>query len=366
MVTIEKALILIVDDTPQNIQVLGNILYEKGYNISISTSGEHALQSVNVKTPDLILLDIQMPEMNGFEVCELLKLDEKTKDIPVIFLTAISDPENIVRGFEYGAVDYITKPFNTAELISRVGTHIELKKSREKLVELNATKDKFFSIIAHDLKNPAFALKFLLQQIILQFPGLSKEELLESLINLPDASINLYNLLENLLLWSKSQRGTLGFNPEKIPLQYLVEKIISHSKASAENKNIQIETSIEDSLYVFADQMMLQTVILNLLSNAIKFTHENGIISVAARSDETHVEISIKDSGVGINETRLTNLFSIATTQTTKGTKNEEGSGLGLIICKEFIECNHGEISVKSRQGEGSTFSFKLPKTMDN
>lgn len=134
-----KPLILIVDDTPQNIQVLGNILYEKGYNISLSPSGSHALQSVKSQAPDLILLDILMPEMNGYEVCKELKSNPATKDIPVIFLTAITETESILHGFEFGAADYITKPFNVAELTARIATHIELKKSKEKI---GVEKDK--------------------------------------------------------------------------------------------------------------------------------------------------------------------------------------------------------------------------------
>jgi PleD family two-component response regulator len=127
----KKPLILIVDDTTKNIQVLGNILYSKGYNISVATSGKEALESVKAKTPDLILLDIQMPEMDGFEVCKNLKSNPSTKEIPVIFLTAVTDPEKIVHGFELGAVDYITKPLNPAELFMRVATHIEIKESRQ-------------------------------------------------------------------------------------------------------------------------------------------------------------------------------------------------------------------------------------------
>jgi PleD family two-component response regulator len=127
----KKPLILIVDDTTKNIQVLGNMLYSKGYNISVATSGKEALESVKAKTPDLILLDIQMPEMDGFEVCKNLKSNPSTKEIPVIFLTAVTDPEKIVHGFELGAVDYITKPLNPAELFMRVATHIEIKESRQ-------------------------------------------------------------------------------------------------------------------------------------------------------------------------------------------------------------------------------------------
>src|ERR1035437_6191004 len=154
METIKKPLILIVDDTPKNLQLLSNILHDKGYNICISTSGSRALETVNTEAPDLILLDIQMPVMDGFETFKALKLNPKAKDIPIIFLTAVVDPEKILQGFEMGAVDYITKPFNIPELTARGGTHLEIKRSREKLTELTDTKEKLFSVISHDLKGP--------------------------------------------------------------------------------------------------------------------------------------------------------------------------------------------------------------------
>lgn len=154
----KKFSILIVDDVPKNIQMVANVLREEGYQMAFARSGDAALRHTETILFDLILLDIMMPEMNGYEVCEKLKQNPKTKEIPVIFLTAKTDTENVLKGFELGAVDYVTKPFNMSELLARVKTHLELREARQKLQELNATKDKFFSIIAHDLKNPFNAL----------------------------------------------------------------------------------------------------------------------------------------------------------------------------------------------------------------
>lgn len=361
MVTNKKPLILIVDDTPQNIQVLGNILYDKGYNISISSSGVQALQSVKTKAPDLILLDIQMPGMDGFEVCKTLKANDETKEIPVIFLTAATELEKVLHGFEIGAVDYITKPFNVPELLARVATHVELKLSKEKLVEVNRAKDKFFSIIAHDLKNPANAFKYLLQQTINNYSNFSSNEIYENLVELHEASGNLYSLLENLLLWSKSQRGILTFNPEKINLKSVINKKITNCTPAAKNKKIIIKSSISNDLNVFADIMMLNTVLINLLSNAIKFTDNNGEIKVEAKTKDKFIEISIRDNGVGINKTDINKLFAIDSNVLTMGTNKEEGSGLGLILCKEFIVQNGGSIKVESEEGKGSIFSFTIP-----
>jgi len=361
----QKATILIVDDNPQNLQLMGSIIYDKGYNVSFSTSGANALESISQQLPDLILLDIQMPEMDGFEVCEILKSNLITKDIPVIFLTAVTDSENIVHGFEIGAVDYITKPFNKGELIARIATQIELKLSREKLTELNAAKDKFFSIIAHDLRNPTFALKLLIHQMAKNYSSFSKPEILNYLYSLEDATENLHILLEDLLLWSKSQWGGLVVQPERINLKSIVDDKIAQCRPAGNNKNIEIKTSIGSDIYINADEMMLKTVLLNLLSNAIKFTGSHGVINIYAESSEEYILISVNDSGKGINDAELKKLFSINHGVSLNGSNNEEVNGLGLIVCKEFTERNGGEMSVKSEKDKGSTFSFTVRKERD-
>jgi signal transduction histidine kinase len=360
----KKASILIVDDNPQNLQLLGSIVYNKGYNVSISSTGANALVSISQQPPDLILLDIQMPEMDGFEVCKILKSNPITKDIPIIFLTAVTDIKNIIRGFESGAVDYITKPFNKGELIARIATHIELKLSREKLIELNASKDRFFSIIAHDLRNPTFALKLLLHQMVNDYSSFSKEEIILYLNGLQDASENLHKLLEDLLLWSKSQWGGLVIKSEKLNLQTVVNTKIAQCKSAAKNKNIVIKSTVKDDVFVNADEMMLQTVLLNLLSNAIKFTNDNGLIEITAKPTDQLIKVSVKDSGAGMNEAELNGLFSIDTSVNLRGTNKEEINGLGLVLCKEFTERNGGEISVKSEKEIGSTFSFTVRKEL--
>ncbi len=361
METSPKPLILIVDDNTRNLQVLGNILYSKGYNISISSSGKHALNSANKKAPDLILLDIQMPEMDGFEACKEFKSNPKTKDIPIIFLTAVTDSGKIMQGFELGAVDYITKPFNAGELTARVSTHIELKHAREKLLEVNKTKDKLFSIISHDLRGTAFANKFLLQQIINKYSKFSSGEVLNNLVILHTASESFYEFLETLLLWAKSQWGVIVFNPEKLNLKSVIEKKINQCSTSAKNKNIEFKRTVADKCYVIADEMMLSTVIINLLSNAVKFSNNNGIIEVDAKKKGRFIEVSIKDSGKGISKDDLSKLFSIEADFSFAGTNNEEGSGLGLVLCFEFVQRNGGLIKVISEEGKGSTFKFTVP-----
>ena len=364
METLKKPLILIVDDMPKNIQVLSNILYYKGYNIRIATTGSQALESIKTKAPDLILLDIQMPEMNGFEVCKILKANPDTKEIPIIFLTAVIEPEKIVQGFELGAVDYITKPFNTAELIVRVATQIEIKQSREKLVELNATKDKFFSIIAHDLRNPfagIIGLSEIIEADLIENTNVDIPELLKYNEMILSTSKSAFDLLNTLMEWAKSQTGKITVNLQNISINCLVANVIPLVQGNALNKNIAIENECIEDEIVFVDDSLTKTILRNLLTNAIKFTHPNGKVIVSTQKKEDYLEISVTDTGIGINPKNLDKIFRIDSKFTSLGTDKEKGTGLGLILCKEFVELQDGNIRVESELGKGSKFTFTLP-----
>ncbi len=364
MKTTKKPLILIVDDTLKNIQVLGNILRDKGYSISVATSGKQSLGLVKTEEPDLILLDIQMPEMDGFEVCEILKSNPDTKNIPVIFLTAVVDPEKIVHGFELGAVDYIMKPFNTAELAVRVATQIEIKQSREKLVELNATKDKFFSIIAHDLRNPfagIMGLSELMETKLTEANLKAEHELLKYNEMILSTTKSAFGLLNTLMEWARSQTGQITVNPQNISMKFLVANAIAIVQGNALNKNITIENKCREEDIVFADDTLTKTILRNLLANAIKFTHKNGKVIVSTQKKENFLEISVTDTGVGIDPKNIHKIFRIDSKFTCQGTEKEKGTGLGLILCKEFVEMQDGTIWVESELGKGSKFTFTLP-----
>jgi len=360
METIKKPLILIVDDTPKNLQLLSNILHDKGYNICISTSGSRALETVNTETPDLILLDIQMPVMDGFETFKALKLNPKAKDIPVIFLTAVVEPEKILQGFELGAVDYITKPFSIPELTARVATHIEIKKSREKLIELNATKEKLFSIISHDLRSSlgsVLSFSDILLENLEQYP---KSKIRQFVNNIYQSSKNTFELLENLLDWSRLQTERLTQRKEKHNLKNNIDNIFQLYSEIAKKKQIALQNNIRPEVLIYCDIDMTKTVLRNLISNAIKFTNAEGLVAVNFIENDTNIEIQISDSGVGITAENIPNLFSIEKNISTLGTNNEKGTGLGLMLCKELIEKQGGEIWVESELGKGSTFKFTL------
>ena len=362
MQTAKKPLILIVDDVPKNIQVLSTILHEKGYNICISTSGDQALEAISTEAPDLILLDIQMPVMDGFEFSKVLKANPKTKDIPIIFLTAVIEPEKILKGFELGAVDYITKPFNIPELTARVATHIEIKRSREQLIELNATKDKFFSIISHDLRNPLGAI-ISTSELLLMYNFTNEPEKIQKFATSIHTSALLVNkLLQNLMDWASIQTGKLSPKIEKQNLKNITGEICLLSNEIVQGKNITLQNNIISDIIIDCDIEMTKTVLRNLISNATKFTNTDGLISINCVEKESEIEVHVSDNGVGIKPENINYLFSIEKNLSTPGTNNEKGTGLGLLLCKELIEKQGGKIWVESQVGKGSTFKFTLLK----
>lgn len=355
--------IFIVDDVPGNIQLAANILKKSDYDFFYAENGKKALSIAKENDFDLILLDIMMPEIDGYQVCEHLKKDPATRDIPIIFLTAKADTESIVKGLGAGAVDYVTKPFNDAELMARVKTHLELRSAQQDLREANATKDKFFSIIAHDLKNPFNTLIGLSELLIKDYDYFDDEKKKKFIQSIYESSDNMYKLLENLLNWSRMQTGRIEWNPENIDLNKLADENVSLLKTAAVNKNINFFSELDTGTTVYADVDMVTMVFRNLITNAIKFTQEGGEVKIIAKPTGNFEEITISDTGLGIGEEDIKKLFRINVQHSTSGTAKEKGTGLGLILCKEFIEKNGGKIWVDSELGKGSDFKFTLPKT---
>ena len=250
---------------------------------------------------------------------------------------------------------------NKKYLVGVIHDITERKKTEISLKELIATKDKLFSIIAHDLRSPFNSIIGFSELLIKNSDDILLEdsEQYSEIIN--SAAKNTLILLDNLLNWAKSQTGQLRFNPEKILFSEVIQEIIPLSKTIAKSKNIALDYSCTDNLEIFVDVNMLHTVLRNLISNAIKFTNVGGHIKVSAKLKQDHVEITISDNGIGINKEKLTELFSITSNTTRLGTADENGSGLGLVLCKEFIQKNNGDIWVESEENKGSNFIFTLP-----
>ena len=362
-----KNTILVVDDNTNNLKVLAGVLKDKGYDFRLAKSGKLALAILEKTKPDLILLDIQMPEMDGFETCKMIKQVEANEKIPIIYLTANTDSESIKKAFNSGGVDYVTKPFNSDELLARIKTHIKLKKQTEELELQNATKDKFFSIISHDLTNPISG--------IIGFSELLREDIndekfddLEKFANVIFKSANFtLDLLQNLLEWSRMQIGSIKSVKDNFNIIELLTSNIEGLSAKIAVKEISIETNFSEELLVYSDKKMVSTVIRNLLTNALKFTPNGGTITISSEekliNDIKVIETTIKDTGIGISEKNLGKLFKIAQNYKSLGTNNEKGTGLGLILCKEFIDQNNGTIRVESKENIGSSFIFTLDYT---
>jgi len=368
----KSPLLLIVDDNKNNLQVLGSALHTEGYRLALAKSGKEALAQAQKIEPDIILLDIMMPEMDGYETCRLLKENEKTKNIPVIFLTAKTETEDIVKGFRAGGVDYITKPFKKEELLVRLKNHLDLRmatkkiaRQAQKLKELNNTKDQMFSIISHDLRSPLAGLKNMLD-LLTDKETPTDQDFRESAINIMKTTTDsTVNLLENLLFWARSQRGELEIEIDTLDLHQITEENIQLNYNTIEQKKLTITNKIEEYELVKGDLNLTKTIVRNLLNNAIKFTPEMGSITFEVSVSERDTYLSISDTGVGISEANLQRLFKDDEHVTTYGTNNEKGSGLGLKLCKWFAEKQQGSLSVNSTENKGTTFTLKIPRYQD-
>jgi len=375
--------IFVVEDDPTNLAVLFDYLTEMGFKVLAAQNGESALKKIVYAQPDIILLDVVLPGINGFETCQRLKTNEATKEIPVIFITSLTDEVDKVKGFDVGGVDYITKPHHFGEMSARINAHLTIRKQQmqlreqnirlqkqnvlveqqhEQLQELNTSKDKFFSIIAHDLRNPLIGFLSFVKLMEQDLENWDKTQIQKLLEQLRDSAENLSDLIENLLTWSRIQRNIVDYLPQPIDIGLIVARNIEILMPNAQQKKITLTNSIQEEISVSVDIHMLDTVVRNLLSNAIKFTEAGGTIEISATHAEDTFKVAVSDTGIGIPEEKLPGLFRIDAKTQREGTAGEKGTGLGLILCKEFVEKHGGRIWAESEVGKGTIFTFTLSK----
>ena len=361
--------ILIVDDVMSNVLLLKVLLTNEKFAIATASNGRQALEQVEKENPDLVLLDVMMPDMSGFEVAQHLKSNPNTADIPIIFLTALNSTADIVKGFQVGANDFISKPFNKEELIIRVTHQISLVAAKrlilsktEELQRTIAVRDKLYSVIAHDLRSPMGSIKMVLNMLILNLPSEKiGAEMYELLTMANQTTEDVFSLLDNLLKWTKSQIGKLNVVYQDVDLVEVTDGVIEIFSMVASLKKIRIREMKPEKMMVNADIDMLKTVVRNLLSNAIKFSKENSEVLVKMEEVDGMAVVSVQDYGCGISEEGQKKLLHTDTHFSTFGTNNEEGSGLGLLLCKDFVVKNGGKLWFTSKEGEGSIFSFSIP-----
>lgn len=361
--------ILIVDDVMSNVLLLKVLLTNEKFAIATASNGRQALEQVEKENPDLVLLDVMMPDMSGFEVAQHLKSNPNTADIPIIFLTALNSTADIVKGFQVGANDFISKPFNKEELIIRVTHQISLVAAKrlilsktEELQRTIAGRDKLYSVIAHDLRSPMGSIKMVLSMLILNLPSEKiGAEMYELLTMANQTTEDVFSLLDNLLKWTKSQIGKLNVVYQDVDLVEVTDGVIEIFSMVASLKKIRIHEMKPEKMMVNADIDMLKTVVRNLLSNAIKFSKENSEVLVKMEEVDGMAVVSVQDYGCGISEEGQKKLLHTDTHFSTFGTNNEEGSGLGLLLCKDFVVKNGGKLWFTSKEGEGSIFSFSIP-----
>ncbi len=388
-----KPVILCIDDENIITEALKDQLermFGADYDIETSDSGEDALEFIEELLEDkidvpLIIADYIMVGMKGDEL--LQKSHSLLPETLNILLTGQANIEGITNAINFANLyRYIAKPWDQDDLemtvkealksfysareikkknieLAELNAGLEEKVSErtKQLSELNATKDKFFSIIAHDLKNPFNALMGFSTLLIDDYDSFDDEEKKDLIKTMNDASENAYKLLQNLLEWSRSQTGSIKWEPDNIQIDKIVNETIGLLQNQAVNKNITIKGIIPANTYAFADENMITTVIRNLMSNALKYTSKGGEVKLYASSNNSHVEITVEDNGVGIRQEDIEKLFRIDVNFSTNGTDNEVGTGLGLILCKEFVTKNGGNIWVESEEGKGSKFRFTLP-----
>lgn len=353
-------LIYIIDDNPMNLMLTSNTLEGFGYDAKTALSAEDGFKLLEEQVPSLILLDISMPVMNGYEMCRLIKQNQNWAEIPIIFLTANNQTEDLVEGFNVGGVDYITKPFKREELFVRVSAHLEIAESRKTIVEMNKSRDKLYSIIAHDIRSPLSGILQTVDAIDQGYFDPTSDDFKEIIHHLKERTQETSTLLNSLLQWTRMQDKAIQLQPANVFIKAIIKSCVELMHQNASDKQIRIELDCADDQLAWCDEVSMHTVFRNLISNAIKFSPIGGLIRISVSSDDVFTKVDIADNGVGMSAETIDKIFNQNMHHTTTGTKNEQGTGLGLMLVKDFIKKNNAMLNVSSVPNEGTVFSIKM------
>ena len=393
-----KGNILIVDDTPENLQVLSATLLDRGYKVRGVINGKMAIRAARAGSPELILLDIKMPEMDGYEVCRQLKADPKTSEIPVIFISALDEVLDKVTAFQVGGVDFITKPFHVAEVLARIEHQLTIQRLKKQLLDRNTelqqeiierkkaeeaaaaaslAKSQFVANMSHELRTPLNAILGFTE--VMSRDSFLGDENLENLRIINRSGQHLLELINDVLDLSKIEAGIIALDERSFDLYQLLDTLEQMFQIKAETKNLQLKFFVQPNVpqYIKTDEKKLRVCLINLLGNAIKFTPDGGRIwlraSVESKQQLAESEIypnstsgepflilfEVEDTGVGIAAAEVDTLFD-AFVQTEAGRNAADGTGLGLTITKKYVHIMGGDIGLKSVLGEGTSFKFNI------
>jgi len=356
------ARILIVDDQPANLQILGTILDQHGYDVVPAPDGPTALRRLAARPPDLVLLDVMMPGMDGFEVCRQIRTQRVLEDLPVIFLSAADDKEVIVRALECGGVDYVTKPFNSAELLGRVKTHLALKAARDRLRQLAQDKDELLGILAHDLKNALGSVQMSSQ--LLAERTESDARLHRLSLNIQEAADRTLAFVKQFLANTATERG-LTLVPAAVDLSQTAADVVQEYARMARRKGIRLQMDPDpapSSAVIHADPSALRQVLDNLVGNAIKFSPPDRAVHVSVTVAPSHVECRIRDEGPGFTDEDRARMFQRYGRLSARPTGNEPSTGLGLSIVRQLMTLLQAELQCDSVPGGGATFTLRFPR----
>ncbi|NMF58854.1 response regulator [Pseudanabaena yagii] len=413
----EKALVLVVDDEQTNLNVITEILRDEGYDIAIANNGERALTLLSREIPDLILLDVYMPKLDGFQVCSRIKNDDRTSQIPVIFMTASTDVDSKIRGFELGAIDYITKPFNERELVRRIKTHLQvrelsrnleqevikqqniaaqleqklidlqqadeqIRQQNEKLTLVNLQltqvtrlKDSFLANMSHEFRTPLNSILGMAEGLKNGALGTINKQQMQALDTIDKSGYHLLELINNILDISKIESGELKLNCQSTSIRKVCESSLNLVNLKILQKRLQIISMFPSHLPdIHLDEVRIKQVLVHLLHNAIKFTPSGGSITIEITqftsdlSDQKSlrdgfVRIAIIDTGIGISPENIQKLFQPFVQIDSNFNRKYEGTGLGLAFVKQVVELHGGNVSVASEIHKGSCFTIDLPIT---
>ncbi|NEO70858.1 hybrid sensor histidine kinase/response regulator [Moorena sp. SIO3H5] len=364
----KKDQILAVDDSPDNLFLLQTLLEEEGYEITLAENGRVALEKIEISPPELVLLDVMMPEMDGFEVTKRIRSNPKLPFIPILLITAYDHP-SVVQGLDLGADDFIRKPVEVDELLARVRSLLRLKHSVDERDEIARQREDFVSRLTHDLRTPLVAADRILNLMQQGALGEIPPPVLEAIVTMTRSNHNLLTMVNTLLEVYRYEAGRKYLSFSAIPVQQVIEEVIQELSALARDKKLSLDyqTAKQVNSIVMSDRLELHRLFTNLLGNAIKFT-DKGSVTVRLRNssktsegNQSWVVIEVEDTGFGISPEDQKQLFE----RFRQGSHKRSGSGLGLYLSKRIVEAHQGTINVKSELGKGTLFTVKLPNHVD-